>query len=119
MSHEEFIEKVKCNNIAYRNNEFKILGTFKNYREKIKVENEFGVCYIRPSSLYSNKRSVNVMSAENKTLYTINRFKKVHGRTYKYPLDNIYTGKFSIFSIIFFHFWKILYTWNTPTPPKI
>jgi len=81
---EEFTERVNK-----ANPQLKIIGEFHRQRDKILVEDQYGLLNVQAQSLYVSKPTIEC--AIDKTSYWINKAKEIRGDVYDYS-KTIYVG---------------------------
>ena len=87
MTHENFLKRV---DEVFPNKEWEVVGQYVFNRTPILVRNKYGDCLISPAQILQGSNP-SVRSAINKTEYSINRFREVHGDKYNYD-KFVYTG---------------------------
>lgn len=83
VTNEIFINRVMLNNKGYQNKDFNIVTSYINRRNKIIVEDKYGMYLMSPSSLIKGILPT-IFSAANKTKHIISRFKEIHDDIYNY-----------------------------------
>jgi hypothetical protein len=83
ITHQEFLIKLRENNIHYKNKEFEVISEFKKMKDHLLVEDKFGLLKNMPYDLLQGRKPT-IQSALNKYEYIINKFNYIHTNKYVY-----------------------------------